>query len=133
MNMNNACPCDSGEKYRSCCQPFISGKAMTETPEQLMRSRYSAYTQANVDYSFETMLGEALIRADRQAVQRWAEQSEWLRLEVLDAPVVDENAVEGEVEFKAYLKENRQVKVIHERSTFFKDKGRWFYIDGQHF
>jgi len=98
-----------------------------------MRSRYTAYTQSNVNYIFETMSGEALKKTNRQAVQQWAQQSEWITLEILATPPVHANGIEGEVEFKAYFKENGQPKVVHERSKFCKVKGYWFYIDGTHF
>lgn len=39
-----ACPCQSGKPYTECCQPFHLKTAFPETAEQLMRSRYAAYT-----------------------------------------------------------------------------------------
>ena len=53
------CPCGSKKNYADCCQPFIELKKIPETPEQLMRSRYTAYTQANMDYIVRTMRGKA--------------------------------------------------------------------------
>jgi uncharacterized protein YchJ len=43
------CPC-GGESYDVCCGRFISGNNIPETPEQLMRSRYSAYVLGEEDY-----------------------------------------------------------------------------------
>lgn len=128
MNMNKTCPCCSGKQYHCCCQPLLSGKAIAATPEQLMRSRYSAYTQANIPYLFKTMSADLRKGASRQKKQQWAKQVEWLKLEALDAPPVDSHTIEGEVEFKAYFKEQGQVHVMHERSKFLKEKGRWLYV-----
>ena len=36
------CPCGSGKTYAACCKKIISGEKKAETPEELMRSRYSA-------------------------------------------------------------------------------------------
>lgn len=57
-----SCPCKSGKRYADCCEPFITRINLPETPEQLMRSRYTAYSQANIDYIMGTMKGEASVR-----------------------------------------------------------------------
>ena len=49
------CPCGSGKTYDECCEPFIRGKAFPETAEQLMRSRYSAYTLQEIPYITDTL------------------------------------------------------------------------------
>ena len=36
------CPCGSGGAYAECCEPIITGAREADTPEQLMRARYSA-------------------------------------------------------------------------------------------
>jgi len=43
------CPC-GGESLDVCCGRFISGNEVPETPEQLMRSRYSAYVLGEEAY-----------------------------------------------------------------------------------
>ncbi|HVL75240.1 MAG TPA: YchJ family metal-binding protein, partial [Noviherbaspirillum sp.] len=40
---NKPCPC-GGQNYETCCARYIEGEALAQTAEQLMRSRYSAYT-----------------------------------------------------------------------------------------
>lgn len=56
----NDCPCGSKISYSSCCGLYHSAKAIAPTPEALMRSRYTAYTQANFDYIKATMRGKLL-------------------------------------------------------------------------
>lgn len=41
--MNNCCVCGSQQTFALCCEPFIKQRKVATTPEQLMRSRYSAY------------------------------------------------------------------------------------------
>ena len=47
---NEKCPCGSGLTFAKCCGPLIKGTAAAPTAESLMRSRYSAYVKAEVDY-----------------------------------------------------------------------------------
>ena len=49
MSNPDLCPCGSGELYEKCCGVYHSGAAVPETPEQLMRSRYSAYVKRETD------------------------------------------------------------------------------------
>ena len=48
------CPCLSGMSYESCCEPLHREKQRAATAEQLMRSRYSAFALAEVDYLIAT-------------------------------------------------------------------------------
>jgi SEC-C motif-containing protein len=48
--MNNRCPCGSNLPYHECCDLIISAKKEAVTCLELMRSRYTAFTAANVDY-----------------------------------------------------------------------------------
>ncbi|MCD4676693.1 MAG: hypothetical protein K8S18_11970, partial [Desulfobacula sp.] len=44
------CYCGSQKFYEECCFPFISGSLIPKNPEQLMRSRYSAFCIKNIEY-----------------------------------------------------------------------------------
>lgn len=125
------CPCQSQKSYAECCEPFITGNARPQTPEQLMRSRYTAYTSANMDYIVDTMKGKALEGYDKEASKTWAQNVKWLGLEVIDAPKAQ--AAKGFVEFIASFEENGEVKTIHEKSEFARIGGgsRWYYVGGQ--
>jgi SEC-C motif-containing protein len=48
--MPQLCPCQSEKSYKDCCKPFVDEQALPQTPEQLMRSRYTAYSQAHIAY-----------------------------------------------------------------------------------
>ncbi|HLF66927.1 MAG TPA: YchJ family protein [Gammaproteobacteria bacterium] len=125
------CPCQSQHSYENCCGPFINGTARPQTPEQLMRSRYTAYTQANMDYIGATMRGQAAIGFDPEQTRTWAQSVEWLGLEVIHAPHAQ--AAQGVVEFIAHYRENGAMHKIHEVSEFARLNGgsRWFYIAGK--
>ena len=48
------CSCLSGMSYETCCEPLHRRKQLANTAEQLMRSRYSAFALAEVDYLMAT-------------------------------------------------------------------------------
>jgi SEC-C motif-containing protein len=122
------CPCQSQKLYAQCCEPFITGAARPQTPEQLMRSRYTAYTQGNTDYIANTMRDKAAIGYDKESSKTWALSVHWKGLEVLDAPKAQPK--KGFVEFIASYEENGHMKNIHERSEFSRIGSRWYYVSG---
>jgi len=125
------CPCGSGQEYADCCQPFIEGTALPETAERLMRSRYSAYATVNVDYLHETLHPAHREDHDTTAARRWAEQSEWLGLEIIHTEQGGKDDEQGIVEFRANYREKGAVRGLHEISNFSKLDGRWYYVDGE--
>lgn len=121
------CPCQSGQTYQNCCGPFLEEKAFPETPEQLMRSRYTAFTQANMDYLAKTMQGEPLIQFNAKQTEQWAKSVEWLGLEVYQSGYLKNKINFGTVSFRAMFSENGQMGSIEENSLFSKINGRWYY------
>lgn len=124
------CPCCSGNNYNDCCGQFISKANFPESPEQLMRSRYTAYAIANIDYIFDTMREKALKGADRAESLKWSKTSNWLGLEIIEASDVDSSSDYGEVKFVAkFIQDNKQHE-LKEHSSFKKIDGRWYYVGG---
>ena len=125
----NPCPCCTGLTYAQCCEPFIKGQQIPATVEQLMRSRYSAYSQANVDYIAATMCGPALADFGRQDAQQWAASAKWQKLQVIKAEQPKANA--GFVTFIAHYIYQGKAEFIYEISKFIKEGPRWFYHSGK--
>lgn len=123
------CPCGSQIDYIECCEPYLTDKKIPQTPESLMRSRYTAYSQANVEYIKKTMRGKPLIGFNAQQTKEWAEHVQWLELKVVSASTSQDI---GLVEFVAKYSEKGSVKTIHEVSKFENTNGSWFYTDGVH-
>lgn len=122
------CPCFFEKSYKSCCEPYLLGEKIPETPEALMRSRYTAYTMANIDYIKATMRGNALIGFQELDAKHWAKRVRWVKLNVLNSSL--ENATTGYVEFEAQFVDGSRLKSIHEKSTFLREENQWFYIEG---
>lgn len=125
------CPCGLSAAYEVCCGAYINGPSTPQTPEALMRSRYTAYSQANIDYIKKTMRGKPLMGFSETNATNWAKQVNWLGLRVIQAYLDSENTNKGYVEFIAQFEENNQPQVIHELSEFECDNGTWFYVDGK--
>ena len=117
------CPCQSNKPFSDCCEPYITGDHLPTTPEQLMRSRYTAYTQANIHYIQQTMCGKAAENYNPVDAKQWALSAEWLGLTVIAA-------TDNEVTFLARFKSNDKNQCIYERSQFEHRDGRWFYTSG---
>jgi len=94
-----------------------------------MRSRYTAYTLADIDYIERTMSDKALRDFDKQRSQVWAEQSKWQELKLVDSHNIDADT--GTVEFIAYYSLQNKPYHIHEISQFKRQNGSWFYTDGE--
>jgi SEC-C motif domain protein len=124
------CPCGSKIKFEICCHPFIEQHNVPETPEQLMRSRYTAYTLANTDYILQTMKGKPLQGFNKDESKQWAKKVKWIGLEVIKSYL--ETPEKGFVAFCATYLEGNQLKLIDELSEFQKEDNSWFYVNGVH-
>src|SRR5690554_4302316 len=117
------CPCGSGLTYEACCEPVITGTAPAATPEALMRSRYSAYALKALDHLKESLHPDNRADYDAEGAKRWAEGSEWIKLEVVDTSGGGADEDEGTVEFIATYRRKGNTHTHHEVATFTRDKG----------
>ncbi|MCU0324418.1 MAG: YchJ family protein [Spirosomaceae bacterium] len=125
------CYCGDLRPFSNCCEPIIKGDKTAHTAEELMRSRYSAYVVVDVEYLVKTSHLSQRKNFNRTDIRAWAVANEWQKLEVINTKkgLLDDN--DGEVEFKAYfLDENRKQQIHHEKSTFIRENGKWFYLSG---
>lgn len=125
-----SCPCGSTKNYNDCCEPIIKGSQPAETAEQLMRARYSAYTKTEMDFVFNSTDPANREGYDHDGTRAWAENSEWLGLQIIgtDRGGADDN--NGEVEFIARFKENGTLREHHENALFTRKEGVWYFSDG---
>lgn len=124
---NTDCPCGQGN-YANCCQPLHLGVAIAATAEQLMRSRYSAFAQHEIDYIVQTTAKGQQQALDVAAIRDWSESNQWLKLEVVQAQEkLDKN--HAQVEFKAHYHDGQQAQEHHEISHFVKYAGAWYFLD----
>jgi SEC-C motif-containing protein len=131
MSETNPCPCGSGASLNGCCKPFIDGTAKAPTAEALMRSRYTAYALQDIDYLESTLHGAELRDFDKDATAKWARDSTWLGLEIVNTSAGSSDDKDGTVEFKARYERDGVVQEHHEVSLFRKVDGRWLYSGGK--
>jgi SEC-C motif-containing protein len=116
--MTSACPCGSGAAYAACCGPLHRDERSAATPEQLMRSRYSAFAVGDAAYLLRTWHPRT-----RPAELTLDPELSWLSLQVV--------AAEGDrVEFVARYRGPSGRGFQREVSRFVQHGGRWFYLDG---
>ncbi|KJY83119.1 hypothetical protein TW81_08890 [Vibrio galatheae] len=124
----NLCPCGSLKDYNQCCEPIHNNHSLANTPEQLMRSRYSAHVKGLVDYVVNTYHPSCHAENEREAIAQ-SIGSDWCGLEVISTENGN-NQDEGFVTFKAYFKQDGEQYCLEERSRFLREHQLWYYIDG---
>ncbi len=131
----SACPCSNGKKFNACCGRYLFGNIQdaeripaAKTPEQVMRSRFTAYALGDHgDYLLATWWSENAKHLTSESLSK--KSCEWLRLDILDKGQKGNHAW---VSFCAwFLDESGKECAMRERSTFKREQGRWFYVTGE--
>lgn len=120
------CPCLSGLPYDECCGPFHGGTATAPTAERLMRSRYSAYSRGLPEYLLATWHPST-----RPSELVLDPRLRWYRLDILGRSRGGLLDTEGSVEFRASYRIDTQPGSQHELSSFVRENGQWYYLDGE--
>ncbi|MEZ8133486.1 MAG: SEC-C motif-containing protein [Polaribacter sp.] len=125
--MNESCFCGNQLSFSQCCKPYLEAKVSPDTPEKLMRSRYSAYALGGYgEYLLKTWFPPM---AKNLSVSELSEKTQqWINLDVLGSGQKDN---EGWVEFKATYQEEKVKSILHEKSVFTRIGAQWFYIGGE--
>jgi SEC-C motif-containing protein len=122
------CPCQSDKPYAECCEQYHKGEA-APTAEALMRSRYSAYVVNDDKYLYKSW--SKTTRPSKKSL-RHNQNNKWLGLTIVRTELGSIFDSEGVVEFIARFQENGQEQQLHEVSRFFRENGKWVYLDGEY-
>jgi SEC-C motif-containing protein len=95
-----------------------------------MRARYSAYVEKDIDFLGASLHPRHRDDWDRAATARWADNAQWLGLEIRATAGGTSGDSEGTVEFVATYKAKGELKRHHEISRFAQVEGHWFYVEG---
>lgn len=126
------CPCGSGKSLSECCQPIINGDEKAKRAEALIRARYTAHTLGSMDFILATHHPSTRTDIDEAATARWASESQWLGLEILDVQGGEEEDSTGRIEFIARYRDSaRRRHTHHERGVFEKYHGQWYFRDAE--
>lgn len=131
--MNKLCPCGSNRNFNDCCELIINSKREASTCQELMRSRYVAFTMANVDYLMRSHHSATRQVKDQQRIKKWAQSVQWMGLVILNTQDGEVDDTIGYVEFRAFYLENGLMQEIHERSLFKRENLKWVYVSGVYY
>ena len=126
----NLCNCQSGSLFEDCCAPFLKGKKAVSCPEEVLRSRYSAYALGDVRYIRETAEGPALANLDDFQVRDWMNRVVLLGLTILTVEEgTPEVGTDAKISFLVKFREDGKENTFFETSIFKQVSGRWVYWD----
>ena len=125
------CHCGKDESTETCCTPYLQGAQQPATAEELMRARYTAFVEADIDYIVKTHDPETVHSIDKDGTEQWAKDSKWLGLEILETEGGQVGDTTGSVKFCASYELNG-TKVEHREDAKFRHDGKqWLFVDGQ--
>jgi len=91
-----------------------------------MRARYSAYTLRNQEFLLASW------HPDTRPMQlAFDDRIDWHGLEIVSTEAGSGLDSRGIVEFRARFSRSGEHLELHERSTFTRINGSWFYVDGE--
>ncbi len=131
----STCPCTSGKAFKACCGRYVFTNNQSvertpaaKTPEQLMRSRFTAYALGGCgDYLLATWWPANATQLTSESLSE--KTYEWVRLDVLDK---GQKGNDGWVNFCAwFLDEAGNEQAMREKSSFKREQGRWYYVMGE--
>lgn len=97
------------------------------TAEELMRSRFKAFRESDAGWLIKTWH-----ESTRPGNLDLSDNPTWRGLQIIDTVNGGPDDETGIIEFRAtHVQEGGGVGVLHERSRFIKEDGRWYYVDGE--
>lgn len=127
------CHCGSGKALEDCCLPILRGERPAATAEELMRARYSAYSENELEFLFDSLHPDHREDYDSDATAKWAANAEWLGLSVVSHEINQDDSDEAIVQFIARYRENGTPRSHQEQSLFKRVDGQWYYVEGRMF
>ncbi len=126
------CPCQSGLSFAKCCQSFLdsSSKNTASTAEQLMRSRYCAYTLNDSEYLLKTWHPDFRPNSLNLNTEESFSKQQWISLKIQKTIQGNKNDSTGQVHFIARYKINGKAHKLEENSYFENINGQWLYLKG---
>ena len=131
MEWEMNCPCGLDLTYDDCCGPVISGERSAAAPEELMRARYTAYSQVEMDFLRSSVHPDFRKDEDSEGARDWAENSDWHGLEIIATEAGGPEDETGVVEFVASYSYDGEDKQYHEVAEFRRSEGDWFFTEGR--
>ncbi|MEQ8587228.1 MAG: YchJ family metal-binding protein [Thalassobaculaceae bacterium] len=120
--MFEPCECGSGKNYVGCCGR-LHGGAPARDAEELMRSRYCAFSRGNTGYLLKSWAVET-----RPLTLTLDPAQEWTGLTIQRHEATGPDT--ARVRFTATWRRGNRTGRLNETSRFRRDGPGWVYIDG---
>jgi len=131
----SACPCGSTKNLKDCCSIIHDAPHNAVHAQQIMRARFSAFALGHIDFIINSYHSSANAHLERDQITDSTKLS-WVKLEIIDAPIIESGSKYSYVEFKAWFIEEGKLECMQERSRFVKEMRaehlQWCYLDGVH-
>lgn len=126
------CPCGSDQPLIDCCAALIDQGRKAATAEQLMRARYTAHTQANIAFILRSHHPATRSDIDEASTAKWAQESDWLGLDIRHVDGGGEKDPTARIEFVARYRDGNGKRHDHaEIALFEKHNNEWFFKDAE--
>ena len=127
MLKTSTCPCNSTQSFATqpCCEEIIAGRRKAQTPDELLRARYTAFATGAIEFIGATTHPDALDEYEEAATRQWATTATFTKLDIFETVSDGEDA--AYVTFEAHFTQNRQKQIHRERSRFERLNGEWFF------
>lgn len=131
---NPPCPCSSGLRLHLCCGPYLKGEREPETPEQMVRSRFTAFALRDAAYWWKTLHATHEDRqqpeeAARAGFLKSARECRYLALTIRDRQMLAPDR--AHVLFHAKIFRGGRDVSFTERSEMVHDGTGWRYASGE--
>ncbi|WP_229670531.1 YchJ family protein [Rheinheimera tangshanensis] len=129
--LSSLCYCGSGKTFATCCEPLICGQTFAQNPQQLMRSRYSAYCHHDKNpqcyhYILQTYHSKARSEHNLADIASFAQAVRFVGLKIID----DTRLSASQVHFIASYLVGDKLELLDEVSDFELEQGHWMYSNG---
>ena len=122
------CPCGQNKIYENCCKIIHLDISKATNAEQLMRSRFVAFTKGMGDYLLLSHHSSTRPVDKMPQIIKWANSVKWQNLQILETTDGQAEDTSGTVKFKAHFKEDKKPDCILENSQFVRENGNWVYL-----
>lgn len=113
----------------ACCEEIIAGTKKARSANELLRARYTAFATCAMTFIVETAHPRVREEFDLESNRKWAENSTFTKLEILET--VSDGAFAEYVTFEAHFTQKNHHEIHRERARFERVENEWFYLSSE--
>ena len=126
-NVLALCTCGSGKDYNECCGRFIETLELpTETPEHILRSRYTSYNRSKGEYLLKSWHQSFRPKKNAKQIVREGANIKYTGLKVLNVEFDD---TKGKISYEVRSRDGMRFGSYATTSNFIKEEGYWYYTN----